>query len=68
MKLPTCREAARMLFGGEHALSPEAQQALAAHLAECLACERVHKQVAWMRSADRAWQQLREPEADEPDE
>lgn len=65
MKLPTCREAARLLFGGGHELSPEQRLALQAHLEECLACERVSRQVQWMRQADRAWQRHREPDPDD---
>lgn len=66
MKLPTCREAAWILFDAARELSPEERQALDAHLAECLACERVAQQANWLRTADRAWSRHREPGSDGP--
>jgi len=56
IRKPTCREAARLLFGTlEHKLSDAEREGLAAHLAECLACERVQAQVDFMQRAEAAW-------------
>jgi len=63
LRKPTCREAARLLFGaGEHKLTPAEREGLAAHLAECLACERVQAQADFMRRAEAAWKRYGDAE------
>jgi hypothetical protein len=59
----TCREAAKLLFGGfENQMSPEERARLEAHIAECEACVCVRDQAEFMRRAMQRWRTYRESE------
>ena len=61
----TCREAARLLLGGEdHDITEDERAALQVHVRICVACERFVAQLNFMRCATQAWRKHSETDTD----